>query len=144
MSVTAEKGLMFIGKSCRSSQKGVDHEMDGEPRGMTEQVTRARRKLKIYDAIHQLERGQKNSLREALNPHPPPCSLSSYPLVQPTMFLLQLASLYVDLYKTLKAHISVDTGVPQLNFGVGASLPMDYLPTKSLSETPDFLETLPL
>ena len=60
------------------------------------------------------------------------------------MFLLQLASLYVDLYKTLKAHISVDTGVPQLNFGVGASLPMDYLPTKSLSETPDFLETLPL
>ena len=60
------------------------------------------------------------------------------------MFLVQPASLYVDRFKTLKAHISVDTGVPQLNFGVGAYLPMGYLPTKSLSETPDFFETLPL
>ena len=60
------------------------------------------------------------------------------------MILIQPASLYVDRVKTLDAHISVDTGVPQLNFGVGASLPMSYLPTKSLSETPDFLETLPL
>ena len=59
------------------------------------------------------------------------------------MLLLRPASHYVDLLKTLKAHISVDTGVPQLNFGVGASLTMGYLPTKSLSETPDFLETLP-
>ena len=34
--------------------------------------------------------------------------------------------------------------VPQLNFGLRASLPIGYLPTKLLSDRPPRAETLPL
>ena len=46
--------------------------------------------------------------------------------------------------KTFEVHISEDTVVPQLNFGLRASLPIGYLPTKLLSDRPPRAETLPL
>ena len=60
------------------------------------------------------------------------------------MLPLHPAATHVVSSKTFEVHISEDTVVPQLNFGLRASLPIGYLPTKLLSDRPPRAETLPL